>query len=136
MEIRKISDALSVASQICAADVATIKAAGFVAIVNNRPDGEVADQPWNDDIEEEAERLGIPYHYVPVINAPFAPIMIEKTRVIMEQYSGPILFFCRTGTRATWLWAFSQAGKVPEAELISLAAEAGYDLSKLAGHLS
>lgn len=137
LEFRKINDRLSVSPQICAADVIDIQRAGYVAIINNRPDGEEANQPWNEDIEEEAVRLGIPYHYVPVINAPFAPQMIEKTRMLLEKYQeqGPILFFCRSGTRATHLWAYSQTSKTPAVELVTMAAGAGYDLSKIAGDL-
>lgn len=137
LEFRKINDWLSVSPQICAGDVIEIQRAGFVAIVNNRPDGEEVNQPWNDDIEEEAKRLGIPYHYIPVINAPFASKMIEKTRLLLEIYQeqGPVLFFCRSGTRATHLWAYSQTKKTPVVELVTMAADAGYDLSKIAGAL-
>ena len=38
--IRKVDDSISVAPQIQPEDIAAIKAAGFVAIVNNRPDDE------------------------------------------------------------------------------------------------
>ena len=39
-DIRSINDRISVAPQIAPEDMAAIKAAGFVAIVNNRPDDE------------------------------------------------------------------------------------------------
>ena len=45
MEIKRITDKVSVSPQITAADVADIKKAGFRAIICNRPDGEGADQP-------------------------------------------------------------------------------------------
>ncbi|MCF6303340.1 MAG: TIGR01244 family sulfur transferase [Devosiaceae bacterium] len=135
MDIRKISNRLSASPQICADDVIAIKEAGFVAIINNRPDGEEINQPLHDDIEEAAKRHGIPYHYLPVISAPYAPKVIAKMGDVLAQYEGPVLMFCRTGTRSTRLWAFSQKGLVPGEELISMAGDAGYDLSKLLGDL-
>ena len=45
MELKRINEHVSVSPQISPDDVAAIKAAGFVAIVNNRPDGESPDQP-------------------------------------------------------------------------------------------
>ena len=40
MDIRKITDEFSVSPQIRVADVAAIAAAGFRAVICNRPDGE------------------------------------------------------------------------------------------------
>ncbi|MGJ3628692.1 beta-lactamase hydrolase domain-containing protein [Sphingomonas sp. MMS24-JH45] len=40
LDIRRIDDRFAVAPQIAVEDVAAIKAAGFVAIISNRPDGE------------------------------------------------------------------------------------------------
>ena len=51
-------------------------------------------------------------------------------------HRGPVLAYCRSGTRSTTLWALSQAGALPADEIISSAARAGYDMSHLAGHLS
>ena len=39
-DIRPLNDRVAVAPQITPDDVAAIAAAGYVAIVNNRPDGE------------------------------------------------------------------------------------------------
>ena len=62
--------------------------------------------------------------------------MVEKTREVLEGSNGPVFAYCRSGTRSTTLWALSQAGEAPADEIISAAANAGYDMSHLAGHLS
>jgi uncharacterized protein (TIGR01244 family) len=62
--------------------------------------------------------------------------MVEDTKSVLEGSAGPVFCYCRSGTRSTTLWALSQAGKQPAAEIISAAANAGYDMSHLAGHLS
>ncbi|GAA3255729.1 hypothetical protein GCM10020258_14430 [Sphingomonas yabuuchiae] len=46
--IRPINESVAVAPQIRPEDVAAIKAAGYAAIVNNRPDGEEPGQPTGD----------------------------------------------------------------------------------------
>lgn len=136
MELKRINEHVSVSPQISPDDVAAIKAAGFVAIVNNRPDGESPDQPPSAVIEQAAHDAGLAYHYIPLGREGVTPEMVEQTKSVLEGSAGPVFCYCRSGTRSTTLWALSQAGKQPAAEIISAAANAGYDMSHLAGHLS
>ena len=50
-DIRKITERVSVAPQICVEDVKEISAAGYRTIMNNRPDGESPDQTPSSVIE-------------------------------------------------------------------------------------
>ncbi|RYE88176.1 MAG: TIGR01244 family phosphatase [Hyphomicrobiales bacterium] len=136
MELKRINEHVSVSPQISPDDVAAIKAAGFVAIVNNRPDGESPDQPDSAVIEKAAHDAGLAYHYIPLGREGVTPEMVEETKSVLEGSAGPVFCYCRSGTRSTTLWALSQAGKQPATEIISAAANAGYDMSHLAGHLS
>lgn len=136
MELKRINEHVSVSPQISPDDVAAIKAAGFVAIVNNRPDGESPDQPLSAVIEKAAHDAGLAYHHIPLGREGVTPEMVEETKSVLEGSAGPVFCYCRSGTRSTTLWALSQAGKQPAAEIISAAANAGYDMSHLAGHLS
>ena len=135
MEVKRINDQMSVSPQISVDDVATIKAAGFTAIINNRPDGEAPDQPSGETIRKAAEAAGLAYYHIPLGREGVSPDMVEKTREALEGSAGPVFAYCRSGTRSTTLWALSQAGKRPASEIISAAANAGYDMSHLAGHL-
>jgi protein tyrosine phosphatase (PTP) superfamily phosphohydrolase (DUF442 family) len=117
LDLKRINDHVSVSGQIQPEDIAALKAAGFVAIVNNRPDGESPDQPASADIEAAARAAGLDYY------------------AILKESAGPVFCFCRSGTRSTTLWALSQAGEMDADEIIREAAEAGYDMSHLAGHL-
>jgi uncharacterized protein (TIGR01244 family) len=136
LELKRINGHVSVSPQISPDDVAVIKAAGFVAIVNNRPDGESSDQPPSAVIEKAAHDAGLAYHYIPLGREGVTPEMVEETKSVLEGSAGPVFCYCRSGTRSTTLWALSQAGKQPATEIISAAANAGYDMSHLAGHLS
>ena len=135
LELKKINDKISVSPQIAATDVDAIRQAGFVAIVNNRPDGESPDQPPNAEIEAAAKAAGLAYYFIPMGREGVSPEMIAETRAALEGSEGPVLCFCRSGTRSTTLWALSQAGTLGAEEIISAAAGAGYDMSHLAGHL-
>lgn len=136
MDVKRINDHVSVSPQISPEDVKAIKALGFVAIVNNRPDGESPDQTDGATIEKAAHEAGLSYHYIPLGRDGVSQQMIEATKEVLEGSTGPVFCYCRSGTRSTTLWALSQAGKAPAAEIIAAAAHAGYDMSHLAGHLS
>lgn len=135
MDIKRINDSISVSGQISAADIAAIKDAGFVAIVNNRPDGEAPDQPANAEIQAAAEAAGLAYHFIPMGREGVSAEMVVQTREALDTAGGPVFCFCRTGTRSTTLWALSQAGRQPATEIVSAAANAGYDMSHLTAHL-
>jgi uncharacterized protein (TIGR01244 family) len=136
LDLKRINDHVSVSGQISPEDVATLKDLGFVAIVNNRPDGESPDQPDGAIIEEAAKAAGLAYYAIPLGREGVNPDLVEKTRAVIEGNDGPVFCFCRSGTRSTTLWALSQAGKLEAGDIIAQAAEAGYDMSHLAGILN
>lgn len=136
MELKRINQHVTVSPQISPEDVPAIKAAGFTAIINNRPDGESPDQPSSDQILKAAQAAGLVYHYIPLGRDGVSPDMVERTVSALEGSEGPVFCYCRSGTRSTTLWALSQAGKMPADRIIAEAAAAGYDMSHLAGHLS
>jgi len=128
--IRPLNDRVAVAPQIAPADVPDIARAGFVAIVNNRPDGEEPGQPGGEDIRRAAEALGLAYHAIPVTQAGFSHPQLEAMTAALAAADGPVLAYCRSGTRSCNLWALAaaRAGRDP-ALLVAQAAGAGYDLS-------
>ena len=136
MELKRINDDISVSPQISLDDMPAVKAAGFTTVINNRPDGESPDQPSSDTMKAAAEAAGLAYHFIPLGRDGVSPKMVEETEAALEGSDGPVLAFCRSGTRSTTLWALSQAGKMPAQEIVSAAAHAGYDMSHLLGHLS
>ena len=135
MDIKKINDRVSVSGQILPSDVETIKQAGFVSIINNRPDDEAPDQPAGAEIATAAKAAGLGYYEIPMGREGVTPDMVAATRHALDESGGPVFAFCRSGTRSTTLWALSQAGTEPSDAIIDAAAGAGYDMSHLAAHL-
>jgi uncharacterized protein (TIGR01244 family) len=135
LELKRINQHVSVSPQISPEDIPTLKASGFTTIINNRPDGESPDQPLGDAIEAAAQAAGMLYHYIPLGRDGVSPDMVERMTDALDESEGPVLAYCRSGTRSTTLWALAQAGKLPADRIIAEAAAAGYDMSHLADHL-
>jgi uncharacterized protein (TIGR01244 family) len=129
-DFRRVTDQISVSPQIGLADVAAAAQAGFRTIINNRPDGEEPGQPSGHEIEAAAREAGLAYYHIPVRGGPTAE-QVETTGKVLAQAQGPILAFCRSGTRSIVTWSLSQAvsGARSRDELIALGRQAGYDLS-------
>jgi uncharacterized protein (TIGR01244 family) len=128
--IRPIDDSISVAPQINPTDMAEIARAGFVAIVNNRPDDEEGGQPEGDSIRAAAEAAGLAYTAIPITHAGFSGNQVDAMVVALQAADGPVLAFCRSGTRSCNLWALARAkmGDNPDT-LMAKAAATGYDLT-------
>ncbi len=137
MDIRKISDALSVSPQITPDDMAAVKAAGFRAILCNRPDGEGADQPSFDEIEAAARKQGLEARYVPVQSGIVGDDDARAFGQALTELPGPVLAYCRTGTRSATLWSLNEAAhKRPVSEILTATKAAGYDMSGVARRIA
>ena len=129
-DFRRVTDTLSVSPQVTEADMARAAAEGFVLVINNRPDGEDPTQPSSATIEAAARAAGLDYVHVPVRGGP-GPDQVEAVRVAIEAAKGPVLAFCRSGTRSIVTWSIGQAisGAADRETLVNQGAAAGYDLS-------
>lgn len=128
-----IHDRLMVSPQISVQDVAAAKSLGIGLIVNNRPEGESADQTPGDEIAAAAAQAGMAYVAIPVTHAGFSLNQVEALAAALKQAGDAgVLAYCRSGTRSTLLWALTmaRAGMAP-AQIAQQAADAGYDVSPL-----
>jgi uncharacterized protein (TIGR01244 family) len=129
---RTLDDTISVFGQIEPEDVAAAKDQGFTAIVNNRPDDEQPGQPASAEIEAAARDAGLAYVAIPVDHSGFSEWQVAAMADALQKADGPVLAFCRSGTRSTFLWALARHSLGDDGEtLIAKAAGAGYDLSAI-----
>jgi uncharacterized protein (TIGR01244 family) len=134
MMFRKLDDQIFVWGQLQAGDVAEAQRQGVTMIVNNRPDGEEAGQPGSAEIEAAARAAGIAYRHIPV--AGLSQAQVEAMADALEEAKGPVLAFCKSGTRSAYLWALASAARGADGEELSRrAAAAGYDLTPIRAHL-
>ena len=131
-DFRQLTEEFWASPQIELEDVAEAKALGFVLIVNNRPEGEAADQVPGLQIESAASAAGLEYRAIPVTHAGFSEEQVRAMMTALEEANGPVLAYCRSGTRSTLLWALAQAARGHDPDTIaSKAAGAGYDVAPI-----
>jgi sulfide:quinone oxidoreductase len=128
MDIKPLAAGLSVSAQITPADMQAIKDAGFRAIICNRPDGEGADQPTFDEIAAAAKKAGLEARYLPIVSGKVSDADADAFDTAMSELPGPILAYCRSGTRSATLWSLAQATKRSLADILAATKAAGYDM--------
>ncbi|HWJ59714.1 MAG TPA: TIGR01244 family sulfur transferase [Sphingomicrobium sp.] len=126
--IRHIDDRTSVSHQLTVKDIADLPGQGVTMLINNRPDGEDADQPAAAEIEAAAERAGLAYRHVPIIRG-IGPGDVEAMQDALDEAGeGKVLAFCRSGNRSALVYALTQrAAGVPREEIERRLAAVGID---------
>jgi len=129
---RTLDPAVHVWGQVTLEDIAAAQAEGFAAVINNRPDGEQPGQLAGAEIEAAARAHGLTYTAIPVDHSGFREDQVVAMADALKNAPGPVLAFCRSGTRSTFLWALARArlGDDPDT-LVAKAAAAGYDISPI-----
>lgn len=131
MDIRTLTPGYAVSPQIAVEDLPAIAAAGFTTVICNRPDAEVGPELSCAAIRDAAEAVGITFIPLPLDQETLTPDNGIRQVEAIADATGPVLGYCRTGTRSTVIWALGQAGKMPVDEILAKAAEAGYQLDHL-----
>ena len=103
MNLHPLSTTMSVSAQLIPDDIADIAAAGFRAVICNRPDGEGADQPNYAEIERLCTEHDIEAAYLPVVSGKVTDADALAFASLLDLLPKPILAYCRTGTRSTTL---------------------------------
>ncbi|HAN68930.1 MAG TPA: TIGR01244 family phosphatase [Halieaceae bacterium] len=128
MKIVEVTSRVAVSEQVGLADVPAIAAAGFKVLINNRPDGEAPGQPTSAEFAAAAAENGLKYVYYPVNGMNFPGPDLPALAAAFDNAEGPVLAFCRSGTRSINLWlATRSAEDMPVA--LRRARSLGYDLS-------
>jgi sulfide:quinone oxidoreductase len=131
LEIKPIAPSFAASPQIRPDDVARAVQAGYRTIVCNRPDGEADDQPKAAEIAEAARAAGVEFRYLPIKPGQFTDELVKGFEDVLGTCKGPILAYCRTGTRSSTLWALTRARMLSPDAILEATSKAGYDLSGL-----
>lgn len=138
MHFFRLTDNLYISPQINRNDAAEAAKLGITTVICNRPDQEEPGQPAFAEAAAWFAEAGITdIRHQPVI----APqITADDAKAFAEQLEtsrGPVLAYCRTGTRCSLLWAINQVEQGRDAaEIIAkVKAATGLDLSNFAAKL-
>lgn len=131
MDIRAITPDYAVSPQIEPGDLPAIKAAGYVTVIDNRPDGEIPPHLHTAEMRAAAQALGLTFVANPVVGGALTMDNVTAQGAAIAASQGPVFAYCASGNRSSIVWALSQAGKRPADELIGLPARFGYQLEHL-----
>ena len=113
-KITKLSETVSVSPQIHREDIPSLVAAGFHAIICNRPDKEEAEQPDAADISAAAEAAGLGFAYIPVVPGSLTNDDGQKMAEALADLPSPVLAYCRSGARSKKLTEMAEALTSPQ----------------------
>jgi len=135
METRQITEDFAVAPQITPDDIPAIAAAGFRTIMCNRPDGEEPGQPEEAAVAQAARDAGLETCSVPFSAATMTEADVIAFRDALDSSPGPMLAYCRTGTRCAMMWSLVKYDTLGAETILSATSAAGYDMSGLVAQL-
>ena len=131
MDIRALTPDYAVSPQIDPEDLPAIKAAGYVTVIDNRPDGEIPPDLHTDVMRQAAEALGLTFVANPIIGGAMTQDNVVVQRAAIDGSAGPVFAYCASGNRSSVVWALAHAGEHPVEELIGIPARFGYNLEQL-----
>ncbi|MCF8532232.1 MAG: TIGR01244 family phosphatase [Reyranella sp.] len=125
-----LDDRVAVCGQLQPGDMAEIAAAGYVAVVNNRPDGEAMfGQPRTTDLRKAAEAAGLAFLDLPFSGPRATPEQVRAFAGLLAEKPGRIVAFCKSGMRSALLWGTAAiAGGQSLEEVLATAMRAGQNL--------
>lgn len=128
-----LDDRVAVAGQLKPDDMKDVAAAGYVAVVNNRPDGEALfGQPRTADLRKAAEAAGLAFLDLPFSGPHATPEQVRAFAGLLAERPGPVVAFCKSGMRSALLWgaAAIASGRSLD-EVLAAALRAGQNLDPL-----
>lgn len=94
---------LTTRGQVHLDEIAELAAQGCRTLINNRPDGEVPDQPSSEELEAEAQRHGLGYRHIPIVPGQATDADSRAFAEAVRHSDGPVVAFCQTGARSVAL---------------------------------
>lgn len=137
MPVTRISERLSVSSQPGPEELRVLDRSGFRTLVNNRPDGEDADQPGNQAECDAAHQCDLSYAYIPVAMNTITEADVRAFQAVVRKSDGPVLAHCKTGTRSLSLHLIGEVldGRISVEDVVPFGHQLGFDTSVAASWL-
>ncbi|MCC2594825.1 TIGR01244 family phosphatase [Pusillimonas sp. MFBS29] len=108
--INALTEDFAVAPQLAPEDMQAVADAGFRSVIINRPDMEGGpDQPLSSEVMAAAHVAGLEVVYQPVVSGAMTADDVVLFAKNLKSLPAPVLAFCRTGTRCTYLFQAASA---------------------------
>jgi len=130
--LRYITPDFAVAPQLEVFDFADIAARRFGAVIDNRPDDEPGVAVASGEAGTRARHADLEFAYLPAgSNDLFDIDLIDHIDRALHTMPGPVLAYCKSGTRSAILWAVATVRHRPVDEVLDQLAAAGFDFAFL-----
>lgn len=140
VDARPLAQGVWISGQIGPEQMATLKSQGFQAVVDLRPDHEVAGQPPVNAMGSAAAVQGLHFDYIPVPHGADVPAgAVDALGRTLASSNRPILLYCRSGRRAARTWALAEAsrsGGLDAPAILNAVHQAGQDAGDLADQIA
>ncbi|MGO3058102.1 MAG: TIGR01244 family sulfur transferase [Halomonas sp.] len=132
LQTKLLEQGVEITSALTIDELDEVKALGFNAVICNRVPGESDDFPEEASYRHKANQLGLAWVHIPVKPGEYSQEDIQAFADSLAHLPRPILAFCRTGKRATHLWAYARrlSDQCELTTLFAAAKEAGVDLEE------
>ncbi|MFZ6873747.1 TIGR01244 family sulfur transferase [Undibacterium sp. Di27W] len=117
---RHLHGEIWVSEQISPQSIATLKQQGIQSIIAMRPDGEVENQPTAAAMEQEAQKHGLKFSYIPIPHGDIPEARVKDLQNILAKTEGPVLMYCRSGSRAARTWSLAEASRAGGLDLTTI----------------
>ena len=123
-----VTEKFSVVGQLRPEDFTELRRLGFRTVINNRPDGEEADQPGSDEEAKAAKAAGLAYVHIPVTSTSMSEQDVRQFAETIVASEGPVIAHCRSGARSFYMWILAGNADVEgfgNDKLIAVASDVG-----------
>lgn len=123
-----------VRDQIAVETVGALHLDGYRTLINLRPDGEDQNQPPSTAVESAATTAGLAYAYIPTPHGDIPDAVVDDLANALATTNRPAVLYCRSGKRATRVWALAEAsrsGGPSVAEIVAAVKSAGQTVDDL-----
>jgi len=127
--MKPIHEGLSVGPQVTPEQLKHLADQGYRSVICARPDGEEAGQPSFGKIKAAAKALGMEARHIPVNPGWIGDTDAASFGRAMHEMEGPVAAYCRSGMRASSLWARAAAMDPALVEKFSQRGAPGADTS-------
>ena len=135
-EITPVTPEFAIGPQPAAEDFASVREAGYAAILNVRPDDEAGEYLVSANARLLAEDQGLNYAHSPSDNhALFETDIIDQFERALTELPKPIFAHCKSGTRAAILWALVASRQREVKDVIADLRKAGQEIEFLEDEL-
>jgi len=110
--MRRLANNVWVSEQISPSQLRQLRGQQFGAVVDLRPDGEVANQPSSNAMAQAAGEAGLAFTYDPVPHGDVPDSAVTGLQRALVSQHQSVLLYCRSGRRAARTWALAEASTV------------------------